>query len=243
MDPINIPLQQPEVRRVFHDNVNTWSAIWRCRVGRMLDYDYVGLGDWHLNHLAVNTSVPTSPVPSRHDKPIISAQDYSARPGRLIICDMPYTGADINNSTDYRSNITRMARYTRSSYMESRGQSLIDINCWISSSLSYVYVQLQIHGRLVEPSPPLTRTQIPVAEVLDQDGTLNDTPRFCWSHDGNTLPDRGVTPYLFRDMPVRNDWTDAFMINPSSPDEVFRHNWVWMPQHVTCWNGHDGWAS
>lgn len=236
-------MQRPEPRRVFHDNDSTWSAIWRCRLTQSAHHDYVGLGDWHLNHLAVQTSVPVDARGSRHDKPIISSQDYQARPGRLIICDMPYTGADPHDMNDYRGNITRMARFTRTSYMESRGNATIDIHCWLSSSLHYVYVQLNIVGALLFPSPPLTRVQVPVAEVLDQDGQMNQTPRYCWSHNGAPLPGRGVTPYLFRDMPVQNNWTDQYSINPQSPDEVFRHNYVWFPQHVTCWDGHDGWAS
>jgi len=94
-----ITLEPPQIRRNFHNQSNLWSVIWRSRMSQSANQSHVGLGDWWRTY----HSSPTGRAPDtrghRHDLPQTSSQPYYHTPGRLVICDMPYTGADITNAT------------------------------------------------------------------------------------------------------------------------------------------------
>lgn len=211
-------------------------------MSRGVDRSHVGLGDWWINYY----QAPAARVPdaraSRHDQPLISSQPYFHTPGRLVICDMPYTGADIQQPLDQRSNITRHHRFSRTSHMETRGTSMIDINCWISSSRLYLYTQLTILGRYVRPQPWLERVEIDGSGVLDQDGQSNDQPRHVLMQSPDTPMDgQGVTPYMHRMSSDTGTWVDDWCVNPAA-DEPMIHNQIWCPQHVTQFDPPHAWS-
>ena len=237
-----ITLEPPQIRRNFHNQSNLWSVIWRSRMNQSANQSHVGLGDWWRTY----HSSPTGRAPDtrghRHDLPQTSSQPYYHTPGRLVICDMPYTGADITNATDQRSNITRHHRFTRASFMESRGTSTVDINCWISSSRIYLYTQLSILGRYVRPQPWLTRVPIDTSDVLDQDGATNTTTAHVYMHDAtHALDGAGVSPYMHHMSSQTGTWVDDWCLDPHASEPLI-HNQIWCPRHVTQFDSPHAWS-
>ena len=205
-------------------------------------HTHVGLGDWWRVYYTSPTGRPPDTRGHRHDLPQTSSQPYYHTPGRLVVCDMPYTGADIEDATDQRSNITRHHRFSRTSFMESRGASTIDINCWISSSRIYLYTQLSILGRYVRPQPWLERVKIDDSGVLDQDGAANARTGHVYMHDASVALDgSGVTPYMHHHASQTGTWVDDWCLNPAD-DEPLIHNQIWTPRHLTAFDAPHTWS-
>ena len=214
-----------ETRRTFTNDTDYWTVIYRERFTRRMNAPACGVGDWWrtLDHTySHDTIVPGN---ARHDLPLVAAGSATARPARLIVCDMPFTGADINTGADDLTNITRMATFNTSSYMETRGGSTVNIYMWISPSRWYVYTQLSIRGEYHAPMPQLT----PIVTA-----TVEDEPDVtCWCAPASaTLPRRGFCSYLRYGTAPDADWTADWWL-PIRSTDAHVHNHAWHPGFYT----------